>query len=72
MLPWLTQGGLMGLLGFLGYRLHRSAILALRDAIATERERANDHKEAAGTWREVAREREEQLYILLGRRDPPS
>lgn len=42
------------------------------DAVAAERRRADDHKEAAKAWQAVAAEQRKQLDILLGRaKDPP-
>lgn len=65
--PWLGAGGATGIVGMIVWgamRLHT-------DAVAAERRRADDHKEAARTWQAVASEQRRQLDILLGRvKDP--
>ena len=59
--PFLTQGGITGVLAFIGYRLHR-------DAVDAERRRADDARARAEAAEKRADLREEQLSILLGRR----
>lgn len=60
--PFLAQGGLSGILAFLGYRLHR-------DAVDAERRRADDARARAEAAERRADLREQQLGIVLGRRN---
>lgn len=60
--PFLAQGGLSGVLAFLGYRLHR-------DAVDAERRRADDARARAEAAEKRADLREQQLSIVLGRRN---
>ena len=60
--PFLAQGGLSGILAFLGYRLHR-------DAVDAERRRADDARARAEAAEKLADLREQQLSIVLGRRN---
>jgi hypothetical protein len=60
--PFLAQGGISGILAFVGYRLHR-------DAVDAERRRADDARERAEAAEKRADLREQQLSILLGRRN---
>ena len=62
--PWITQGGITGVLSYLGYKLHL-------DAIRAERGRADDARARAEAAEKRADLREEQIGILLGRvREP--
>jgi len=56
----LIAGGVVTTVATLGYKLHV-------DAVNTERRRADDHKEAAKLWRDLALERERQVATLLAR-----
>ena len=58
--PFLTQGGITGVLAFIGYRLHR-------DAVDAERRRADDARDAAKAAEARADLREQQINILIGR-----
>ena len=58
--PFLTQGGITGILVFTGYRLHR-------DAVDAERRRADDARKRAEAAEARAELREQQIGILLGR-----
>lgn len=58
--PWLAQGGALGVVSWVFYRLHR-------DAIAAEQRRADDWRAAAEATQARADVREEQLGIMLGR-----
>ena len=60
--PFLTQGGITGVLAFIGYRLHR-------DAVDAERRRADDARERAKAAEARADLREQQIDILIGRRN---
>lgn len=62
--PWLAQGGISGILAWVGYRLHK-------DAVQAERGRADDARARAEAAEKRADLREEQISILLGRvREP--
>lgn len=61
--PWLAQGGITGLLAFLGYRLHM-------DAVEAHKQRADDARARAEAAEARADVREEQIGILLGRIRP--
>jgi len=58
--PWLAQGGALGVVAMVFYRLHR-------DAVAAEQRRADDWRKAWEAERERADVRDGQLGILLGR-----
>jgi hypothetical protein len=60
--PFLAQGGLSVVLAFVGYRLHR-------DAVDAERRRADDARARAEAAEKRADLREQQLGIVLGRRN---
>ncbi len=59
--PLLAQGGLGGILAFIGYRLHR-------DAVDAHKQRADDARERAEAAEARADLREDQINILIGRR----
>lgn len=62
--PFLAQGGITGVLAWVGYRLHV-------DAVKAERGRADDARARAEAAEKRADLREEQISILLGRvREP--
>lgn len=64
--PWLLGGGGITSLSWIFYRLHR-------DAVAAERERADDWRAAAIAAEKRADVRDQQIATLLGRiRDPSS
>lgn len=63
--PWLAQGGVTGILAWVGYRLHM-------DAVKAERGRADDARARAEAAEKRADLREEQISILLGRVREPS
>lgn len=62
--PFLTQGGVVGLVIYVMYRLHR-------DSIQAHKERADDARARAEAAEKRADLREEQIAILLGGRPPP-
>lgn len=70
--PWLAQGGVTGVLAWLGYRLHKDAIDAKQEAILAESRRADDARSRAEAAEKRADLREKQIDILLSRvQEPP-
>lgn len=64
--PWLAQGGVTGILAWVGYRLHV-------DAINAERRRADDWRAVAEMNGKRADLREQQMSTLLSAtREPAS
>lgn len=64
--PFLAQGGITGVLAWIGYRLHT-------DAVKAERGRADDWRRAAEAAQARADLKDAQMGILLGRdREPAS
>jgi hypothetical protein len=66
--PWIAGGGLPGL-AWIVYRLHKDAVTATQkgaeQAIAAERQRADDWRAAAEAAAKRADVREQQLATLL-------
>jgi hypothetical protein len=60
--PFLTQGGITSVLAFIAYRMHR-------DAVDAHDKRANDARERAEAAEARAELREQQINILVGRRN---
>lgn len=60
--PFLAQGGITGVLAFIYYRLHR-------DAVDAERRRADDARARAVAAEARADLREQQINVLIGRRN---
>jgi hypothetical protein len=58
--PFLAQGGITGVLAWVGYRLHM-------DAVRAERGRADDWRRAAEAAQARADLKDQQMGILLGR-----
>lgn len=70
--PWLAQGGIVGVLAWLGYRLHKDAIDAKQEAIAAESRRADDARSRAEAAEKRADLREKQIDILLSKVQEPT
>lgn len=60
--PFLAQGGVTSVLAFIAYKLHR-------DAVDAHDKRANDARERAEAAEARADLREQQINVLIGRRN---